>query len=247
MNKVLITSQGRTATTSINKALQSLPKVTSFHERQRTDVSFLFYSQLAEFQQLTQDYLKKENEFANASSGDHFVAVNPYFRFAGAQLSEAFGWKVAHLIRHPKTYLESVFPRRIFTQYDTGLHQLPKANDPFQSKWQEASRFEKLCWYYAHTLKYFKTSDFTCYKYEDIVHSEAAMNKMMDDLDLPKFDRGFKLGKFNSKQSLRNRLVAIKNQRFSSTPLAWKKLSTNDMQTYHELFDPLVKHFEYDL
>lgn len=247
MHKVLITSQGRTATVSINRALQTLPQVRSYHERKRTDLPFLFYSQLQTFEQLTQEYLIAEDTFAEASSGDFYVAVNPYFRFAGAILEEQFGWRVAHLVRHPKTYLESVYPRRIFTEFDTGLHQLPMSDDPFQAKWHRASRFEKLCWYYAKTLTYFKSSNINWYKYEELTRSTKAINEMMEDLGLPLFAADFKLTRFNSKNALKNKLISLKNPSFKPEQLRWESLSPTEMDTYRTYFEPLAQYFGYDL
>lgn len=247
MHKVLITSQGRTATLSLHKALQTLPKVSSHHERQRTDVSFLFYSQMPEFHKLTKDYLASEDDFANRSDGDHYVAINPYFRFAGESLKSHFGWQVAHLVRHPKTYLESVYPRRIFTEFDSGLHQLPQGADPYQEEWNVATRFEKLCWYYAKTLSFFKASQITWYRYEDIISSAAALNAMLQDLGLPLFANDFKLPIHNKKNSLKNKIVQFKNPKFRPSSLVWQELSTKELDTYHRFFGPLSEHFGYDL
>ncbi|GEM_PF-6275141 len=247
MNKVLITSQGRTATLSLNQGLDKIGGVCSFHERRSTDVPFLFYSQQDQYRTITQDYLKEEDAFASTQDQAHFVAVNPYFRFVGQQLRDNFGWQVAHLVRHPKTYLESVFQRSIFTRDDKGLHQLPQDNDNFSTQWNNATRFEKLCWYYAKTLSYFAQTDIQWFQYETVVAHPSGLNNLLTAVGLPEVPADFELPRTNAGPSIKTKLIrTLRNQQIPA-PLDWGELTTREQETYASFFEPLASYFKYDL
>lgn len=249
MNKVLITSQGRTATVSLNDYLNDLPEVVSYHERRRSDVQFLFYSQQSDYEVLTKAHLDQENEFAKACKFDHYVAVNPYYRFAGALLKEHYGWNVAHIVRHPKSYLESVFVRKTLGPNDVILQQLPKDSDRFAAHWPAATRFEKLCWYYGNTLAYFAQSDIAWYPFESITSDGEALSKMIADLGLPTGGNHLQLKQKNSRYSVENPLRALKKmaKNSPSKALQWSQLSERELETYHSTFIDLAKHFGYVL
>lgn len=248
MNKVLITSQGRTATVSLNNYLNKLEGVSSFHERRRQDVPFLFYSQLSEYKELTYQYVLREEQFVGSQQSEHAVIVNPYFRFAGNIFKEEFNWKVAHIVRDPRTYLESLYKRNTFTKHDVLLNQLPKSSDPFASKWNQATRFEKLCWYYSNTLHYFAASNIKWYRFEEITSKPEALHKMLKDLSLP-INPTLSLSIENSGVNLKTKLATIKRKGFLATApvLNWDTLSTKEINTYHELLDSPAKHFGYVL
>lgn len=248
MNKVLITSQGRTATLSLSQSLDKLGGVRSFHERSAIDgPSFLFRSQSSDNREEILTYLKSEDQFATALNAANYVAVNPYYRFAGDLLRKHFGWKIAHLVRHPKTYLESVYVRNTFTPADKGEYRLPVKEDPFHSQWGSATRFERLCWYYAKTLVYFAKSDINWYKFEEIIADVSALNKMQEDLGLPVFPDDFTLPQTNSRPGYRQRLKYHLGLSIKPKPLNWGQLKEHELKTYHQFFDPLAKHFNYDL
>lgn len=248
MNKVLITSQGRTATLSLSQSLNELPGVRSFHERQSSvDREILHLSQSAEHQEGIRDYLRQENAFANSLQTTHYVAVNPYLRFTGPVLEQEFGWNVAHLVRHPKTYLESVYVRNTLRSSSAELKEAPEEDDPFASRWKLATRFEKLCWYYARTLSYFANTTISWYKYEEITTDVWALNTMLNDLGLPPFASNFTLPRTNAQLNYKQRLRQYLSLAVFPKNLNWNQLEDRELETYHYFFNPLAKHFGYDL
>ncbi len=249
MNKVLITSAGRTATVSLNRHINKLDNVVSFHERNRQDVPFLFYSQIPEYQVLTKQHIAAEDTFATKQTALNYVAVNPYFRFAGPMLQQEFNWNVAHIVRHPRTYLESVYKRNTFTNNDILLNQLPVDSDPFAKQWNTATRFEKLCWYYANTLTFFMQTNILWYPFESLTTDPKALAKMLTNLELPVSDSSVVLEVANASKTLKNKLVSLKQSSGNITPkkLNWELLEAQELETYYSIFQPVAKHFGYVL
>ena len=247
--KVLITSIGRTATSSLNALLNQLPNVSSYHERGTGDPYFLCLSRYSAYQNFCKDYLNSRDLLANKSEAEFYVEVNPYFRFADVDHLKSLGWNIIFLVRHPKTYLESVFNRALFTDHDRSFQKLPSQSDPFYDNWDTSSRFEKLCWYYHDVHTHILAKNQPIITYESLSEGvglaqlleQIGLNTKVDRLRLPYLNKS---EAHNKRQFLRKLLGRPTNM---GAQLQWTSLSAQELNTYQKLCKPLITKLGYEL
>lgn len=251
MNKILITSIGRTGTKSLSAYLDSIPNVRSYHEREKQDISYLFLSQLETYSNYANNYLINRDSLISKEKEEVYIDVNPYLRFANFDLLASLGWKSFFIVRHPKTYLESVYKRSLFSKNDTSLSQMPKNEDPINNDWFQLSRFQKLCWYYAAVHKHVLSSNIPFYKMEDLINKPHIVKELIVDLGIDlKLVTSFNLPKTNSSTEyiLKNKVKSfIKGEENISQTLEWDTLSTEEINTYLKYCKPLLKPLGYAL
>ena len=251
MNKILITSIGRTGTKSLSSFLDLIPDVCSFHEKEKQDISFLFLSQLSQYSNLTKSYLTKRDKEILPQKEQHYIEVNPYFRFADAKVLKSLGWKKIFITRHPKTYLESVYTRSLFTDEDNGVSQFPDNNDPISEKWYSLSRFQKLCWYYAKAHQYIVASNLPIYRMEDLFSNSENLKSFISDLGIDVSSlKSFQLPKVNTsaEYQLKNKIKSlVKGEKFNIQRLNWNALTEEELETYNNYCKPLLKPLGYVL
>ncbi len=245
MNKILITSIGRTGTKSLSIFLDAISGVQSFHEKEKQDVSFLFLSQLSQYSNLTKSYFKKRDKEIYTHKVNCYIEVNPYFRFADAKVLASLGWKKIFIIRHPKTYLESVYKRSLFTDEDNGVSQFPDNDDPISKQWFSFSRFQKLCWYYAKAHQYIVASNLPIYRMEDLFSNSENVKSFISDLGIDVSSvKSFQLPKVNTstEYQLKHKMKSIvKGEKFNFQKLDWNVLTEEELETYNNYCKPLLK------
>ena len=243
MNKTLITSIGRTGTKSLSHFLDQIPEVCSFHEKEKQDISFLFLSQLPQFSNLTESYLKKRDEGIKELHTKHYIEVNPYLRFADVQILSSLGWKKVFIVRHPKTYLESVFKRNLFSIDDFQINQFPDDSDPISEEWVSLSRFQKLCWYYSKVHTYILASKLPFYKMEELITDADQLKEFISDLGINVSNiSDFTLAKVNSSktnQLKNNARLFLKGEKIQKRELDWGSLSREELSTYEQYCETL--------
>ena len=251
MNKILITSIGRTGTVSLAHYLNDLAGVTCYHERERQDVGFLFLSQTSDYKTLTKAYLTRRDAQITKEQPEFYIEVNPYLRFANSDTLTQLGWSKIMLSRHPKSYLESVFTRRLFSPQDIMLDQLPNDSDPFAATWYDLSRFEKLCWYYNKVAQYMLKADCKVFKFEDIIKGETGLAQLTQAVGIPKEKiSSYQLPKMNASASasLKARVKQlVVGKPYADTPLHWDQLTAQELDTYNTLCVPVAKELGYVL
>ena len=251
MKKILITSIGRTGTLSLTHYLDSLSQVRCIHEKDRQDVPFLFLSQVDKFSNITNQYLTKRDSQLSQLDCDYYIEVNPYFRFASDQQLSNLGWETVYLVRKSKTYLESVYTRKLFSDEDYVLNQMPNNDDPYSANWFSLSRFQKLCWYYSRAHQHILNSGKSYYRFEEIVKDEKALKELLSHmgLNVPAISN-FELPKLNSsfKNKIKRKLLAfVRGEKTKVESLDWTKLTQEDLKTYDELCVSLEKKMGYVL
>ena len=251
MKKILITSIGRTGTTSISSFLNKIPGVICEHQKiGRRDIPYLFYSQLQDFTKLAKGYFEKRDKEISNLDCDFYIEVNPYLRFADASVLKSLGWDKFFLVRNPKTYLESVFVRDTFSENEYLLSQIPKDSDSFSDKWYQTTRFEKLCWYYSNFHEYVLNSDQLYYRFEDFIKNPDSLKGFLNDMgiDTSAIDT-FVMPKQNTSfdYKLRSRVKSIirKNENYTVSSLDWSSLSELENETYQTLCESLGNKMGY--
>ena len=252
MKKILITSIGRTGTKSLSYFLNSIPNVTCFHHREGAkDLPFLFLSQLKEFSTITNSYLEERDSIAEKNTTEYYIEVNPYLRFANAQKLHNLGWTKVFIVRHPKTYLESVYIRSLFTEDDYIINQYPSDDDPFSESWSAASRFEKLCWYYKKAHSYILESNDPFFRFEELTKNSVALKTFVTYLgiDTSKVS-SFSLPNKNTSRRYKVRQVvkaSLKGKPINLSALDWNTLTQKEKHTYSQLCEPFIKQLGYVL
>ncbi|WP_435577585.1 hypothetical protein [Gilvibacter sp.] len=234
--KVLITSIGRTATLSLTQWMNQFPGVQAYHERGKDDPYFLYLSQFDAYAHFTEHYLNQRDALALKSGSDTYLEVNPYFRFANQDHLKKLGWSTVFIVRHPRTYLTSVYRRKLFTAADTSFQKLPESNDLMYSEWDRSSRFQKLCWYYAQVHQYILNGQYTFFQSETLVEDRAVQEEFLKAIGLDQISEIPNFPHLN--QSHKSTLTH---------QLDWDSLSADDMKTYTDLCTPLIAKLGYEL
>lgn len=251
MKKYLLTSIGRTATLSLATYLDSLDGVQSFHEKEKSDVPILFLSQLSEYSLFVTNYFTQRNASIENKENSVYIEVNPYFRFLSPSLLEPLDWQKIFLIRHPKTYLESVFQRKIYTENDVLLNQIPSNTDPAIKNWPHWTRFQKLCWYYMKVHDHILSSNTKFFKFEEITTDSTSLKQLLQALSIDVTSvTNFTLPKVNkaADNAIKNKLrEAVKGNFKSSKKLVWSDLSKEELATYENLCKPIAEKIGYVL
>ncbi|MDC7999125.1 hypothetical protein [Gilvibacter sediminis] len=234
--KVLITSIGRTATLSLTQWLNQISGVQAYHERGKEDPFFLYLSQFKAYTEFTQQYLSQRDALSEQSAEEIYVEVNPYFRFADRDFLKDLGWIKLFLVRHPRTYLESVYRRKLFTTADTSFQKLPEPNDDMYKQWKESSRFQKLCWYYTQVHQYVLKEQYTYFRSEALIKNRPVQEEFLNAIGL---EHQTEIPDFpHLNQS---------NSGMRGETLDWSALTSNDLETYEELCKPLIVKLGYEL
>tara|TARA_R100001369_G_scaffold92814_1_gene140082 strand:+ start:2491 stop:3246 length:756 start_codon:yes stop_codon:yes gene_type:complete len=237
MKKVLITSIGRTGTVSLTNFLNTIDGVCCFHEKNRQDVPFLFLSQLDQFSNIKENYLKQRDIQASKVECKFYIEVNPYFRFVEKKTLDSLGWRKIFIVRNPKSYIESVYTRNLFTEKDIICGQFPDNNDSVSKLWGDLTRFQKICWYYGKVHKHILDSNYPYYRFEDLVNSPSSLKDLLVSLGVSDFNiNGAKLPKHREfwKTKLKKKLMALTKSEINySSKLNWNSLAEAELEFYN--------------
>lgn len=143
---------GRSGTQFLVKLLNNDPKALVVHEP---------FIEAIPHQEAFHDLRKAEDYILNFRKKEIYLGihnlnvevygeVNSFLRRHCYALKKAFPKvKLVHLVMDGRDVVRSVYARETMTPnaYDTRMIY-PSKDDPFSSRWNKMSRFEKLCWYW---------------------------------------------------------------------------------------------------
>ena len=154
VNKTFIVSTGRTGTKFFARFLNKLDNVYAKHEpkpdflnlaidyvRNRVKERKVINTIEKNRRALAKDVKRKEAEFY-VESNNRFFSLLDF-------LDDIFNnFKIVHIIRDGRDYVRSGMGRIWYTKEDTDPRMKASyfPNDPYYDKWDEMSRFEKICW-----------------------------------------------------------------------------------------------------
>lgn len=160
-------------------------------------------------------------------------------------------YKVVHIIRDGRDWVRSVLPRSCYRREDPfqrlSADEFPE--DPYFTKWDKMSRFEKICWLWVKMDRFIYDSikedkKSITIKFEDIFDAERdyiGMRKIIDFLDLdPEKSIGLKNEKFN--RFMRRKINVTKYPRPH-----WRNWSIINKEAFLEICGAHMKLYEYDL
>jgi hypothetical protein len=114
--------------------------------------------------------------------------VNSLLRFHVNALRRFQNATVMHLVRDGRMVVRSLMNRPVFTSADkNGTQQMsPKKDDPVLERWPTMDRFEKVCWYWASTVRYLQQLEVPFIRFEDILGSyDQFEGQVLRPLSLP--------------------------------------------------------------
>ncbi|MHA1413969.1 MAG: hypothetical protein ACTSO4_15295, partial [Promethearchaeota archaeon] len=140
------------------------------------------------------------------------------------------------LIRNGKDVVRSLMSRETMTKKDPNTRYIyPSENDPYQKKWKDMSRFEKLCWYWQIAYKDLKTKIDKVIKFEKIISSyEYFQKNVLKPLQLE-----------ISEEIWRNEIKKPKNATINYTFPHWTKWENHRKKKFDEICGEIMKEFGY--
>ncbi|MFO8022450.1 MAG: sulfotransferase [Perlabentimonas sp.] len=163
---------GRSGTKLLSKMLQEanldakIQHEPFFKDAQEQQNAFVVGEEAA------QKYIHFERgEFikAEASSVSTYGEVNSLLRRHAASLKTSFPHaKFVHLARNGKDVIRSLMSRRTMLSGDPNSSGIvPTDINPFPGEWDDADRFERLCWYWAKEMEYLSSNIDHVFRLED--------------------------------------------------------------------------------
>lgn len=171
-----ILSQGRTGTKFLSNLLNDVDGLCVQHEPWEADSDILFYSYAGQFDEVVDQMLS--NRFktltSELSKNVNYGECNSYLRYNGSWLKENLNAQLIYTCRDGRDYVRSAYQRALYTDYEQQLSIVPKTENPYAKRWNNLTRFEKICWYWAETNRH--------------LHSESAGNVLQVEKILTDYD-----------------------------------------------------------
>lgn len=146
-----VLGMGRSGTNFLAAMLDRCPDALVFHEPFSED--FDAFVEAHESYETGLNYfedfrLEKMQALAREHDIHHYGEVNSALRYHARAIKSVMPEaRLLHLVRDGREVVRSVMERRHYTKGTTGHHDLhPLPSDPLFDRWEELSRFEKVCW-----------------------------------------------------------------------------------------------------
>lgn len=139
-----ILGMGRSGTKLLSNLLNQDESSLIFHEPVRKDFE--------EIVERNDDYLRERKKILyhriKNIDFDIYGEANSNLRYHTGQLLEYFpDVRLIHNVRDGRDVVRSVMSRDHYTDDGIGHHSIkPQKKDPLYDRWEELSRFEKICW-----------------------------------------------------------------------------------------------------
>lgn len=113
--------------------------------------------------------------------------INPFLRRHISEIKKAFpNAKIFHLVRNGKKVVRSIMCRATFGAKDPlGEIVKPDNNSPYYAKWDNMSRFEKVCWMWQEDNRKMRNEAGYSIKFEELVSDyDYFKDKLLDYLNI---------------------------------------------------------------
>ena len=172
MKFFFILSLGRSGTNFLAKLLNKDSNAVVYHEPCKDDYHYLPLA----YYNPRNIILKKllEQRFSNLISQipdnvEIYGEVNSLLRYHVDWLKERFNPVLIHIVRDGRDFVKSAYTRSLYTGKDSHLPIIPLNDEAIAEQWSYFSRFQKLCWYWAHTNEFLLQKIERIVKFEDIL------------------------------------------------------------------------------
>lgn len=154
VNVFFLLGMGRSGTNFFASLLKRCPAALVYHEPM--DEDFIALEEAHESFDNALSYLKyfrlqRMHKLIQGQDIHHYGEANSNLRFHARAIREVMpNARLLHLVRDGREVVRSVMERRHYTPGTSGHHALqPLPSDPLYERWDELSRFEKVCWLWA--------------------------------------------------------------------------------------------------
>lgn len=241
-NLFFILAIGRSGTEFLASLLNQADGCLVYHEPVRED----FYQYQRAFHnrreaiRYIEKYRKKEIYIRGSKYKAHtYGEVNSLLRRHTEGLQKAFpNATFIHLVRDGRDVVRSMMARNTMTPSDRNTSEIyPAEWDPFSQRWGDASRFEKLCWYWKTENEYLDSYIDGKVRLEDVSNSyESFYRQILRPLGL-----SLPEGTWRSLASIpKNR---TKNYVFPH----WTEWSSSKRQAFYEICASEMEKYGYNL
>lgn len=153
MKKFFILSMGRAGTKMLSTLLDLVPRAIVRHEPDKMDVKLIGLRNAGCFDLALDGLLEQrfQRVLPNDSACEIYGEVNSYLRYESDWLRDRLDAQVLFVCRDGRDFVRSAYGRAVYTDLDGQMMIVPKDHDPAARNWAGYDRFERLCWYWAHT------------------------------------------------------------------------------------------------
>jgi hypothetical protein len=224
-----ITGMGRSGTAFLANLLDDVPGASVYHENHK-DFNALIDAYLNPVR--AEKYLDGIRGRIIASRILHskceiYGEVNSLLRYHVVPLQNRVNVTLLHLVRDGRMVVRSAMGRKTFTSADknhTG-RLMPLADDPYRERWRVMDRFEKICWYWASTIKYLLQQSLPVVRFEDVLGSYELFHRQL--LDPLKIEISYERWQLERDKP--------QNASHHNTFPAWKDWTKDQQDQFHEI------------
>ncbi len=178
----VVVSTGRTGTTWLANLLDTCPSARVVHEPvpwEQYEMARAMWDPSRAHAYLTSFRVREMALRVTAARPAIYGEVNPAIRHHVDALRALFGHiTVIHLVRDARTFVPSVMARERFTGADRVLGERPPTPQ-IADAWKTMTRFEKVCWMWAHENDYLAQRADGLARFEAITDSYRSFSQQL--------------------------------------------------------------------
>lgn len=176
MKTIIVTGMGRSGSSFLADLVNRSGNTTGRHEY----LGDKFFQGLSYYRpdhpHLAED-LRERAAQMEKKGVQTLVDVNPFLRYGLQAVREAFpSAPVYHLVRDGRKVVASMYRRTSYAPREKKQPILPLNQEEYL-RWQRSSRFEKLCWYWADTIRTLLSAQLPVLRLEDITADFELLQK----------------------------------------------------------------------
>lgn len=153
MKCFFVLSLGRSGTQLFANLLNRDTRAVVHHEPYRWDAQLFSLRAAGGFGEVLDGLLADRFVDLTGRAGDVDIygEVNSYLRLETEWLRDNLAAQILYLARDGRDFVTSAYGRTAYTAWEMQLPIVPSDGDPAAREWRKMDRFERLCWYWAHT------------------------------------------------------------------------------------------------
>ena len=228
------------------------------HEPCPDDVKLVGMRRAGIFDRVLDGQLRTRFDELEIPSGTRvYGEVNSYLRYEAAWLRDQLDASLVFVCRDGRDFVRSAYERVVYTAADHQTPIVPADSDPVSAEWDRFDRFDKLCWYWAHTNEMLleqvggpvqmerTLSDYDYFR-------EHVLGPVDLDVDAATWQSMVDRPMNTSAQSRRRRLVRAIVRRARGEVEAprlphWREWSTKQTDRFREIAGPTMERLGYPL
>lgn len=152
MRYFFVLSMGRSGTQMLSAILDCAEGASVRHEPCQDDVKLVGMRRARIFDRVLDGQLRGRFEDLEVAKDCRvYGEVNSYLRYEADWLRNNLDASLVFVCRDGRDFVRSAYERVVYTPADHQMMVVPEDADPMSADWDRLDRFDKLCWYWAHT------------------------------------------------------------------------------------------------